>query len=191
MLGKWLLTLFVPIVLAVGLSACNGSSGAVQPGVVNSSAQGGYRGETGRVVGIREVAVRSGNTGVSDGTLIGGGVGMAGGAAIGAATTNSVGGAVVGGLLGAVGGAIAGTAIDQNSTRRGIEVTVSKRQVRCISLLERGSIAEVDPLRQHLRSVTECLRQIEASDTATISLGKCARWPSQATANVQYTGVLG
>ena len=63
---------------------------------------------------------------MSDGTLIGGGVGAAGGAAIGAATTNSVGGAVVGGLLGAVGGAIAGTAIDQNSSRRGIEVTVQK-----------------------------------------------------------------
>ncbi|MFO1158257.1 MAG: hypothetical protein U1E60_05430 [Reyranellaceae bacterium] len=126
MLGKWLLTLLIPLVLATGLGACNGSSGAVQPGVVTTTSQGGYRGETGRVIGIREVAVRSGNTGVSDGTLIGGGVGMAGGAAIGAATTNSVGGAVVGGLLGAVGGAIAGTAIDQNSTRRGIEVTIQR-----------------------------------------------------------------
>jgi outer membrane lipoprotein SlyB len=37
-----------------------------------------------------------------------------------------VGGAVVGGLLGAVAGGIAGTAIDQNSSRRGIEVTVQK-----------------------------------------------------------------
>jgi outer membrane lipoprotein SlyB len=37
-----------------------------------------------------------------------------------------VGGAVVGGLLGAVAGGIAGTAIDQNATRRGIEVTVQK-----------------------------------------------------------------
>lgn len=126
MLGRWLLTVLIPLALAAGLSACNGSSGAVQPGVVNTQAQGGYRGETGRVIRIREVPVRSGNTGVSDGTLIGGGVGMAGGAAIGAATTNSVGGAVVGGLLGAVGGAIAGTAIDQNSTRRGIEVTVRR-----------------------------------------------------------------
>jgi outer membrane lipoprotein SlyB len=63
---------------------------------------------------------------VSDGTLIGGGLGAVGGAAIGGATTNSVGGAVVGGLLGAVAGGIAGTAIDQNSTRRGIEVTVQK-----------------------------------------------------------------
>ena len=93
-----------------------------------------HRGETGRVVSIREVAVRSGNTGVSDGTLIGGGVGMAGGAAIGAATTNSVGGAVVGGLLGAVGGAIAGTAIDQQSTRRGIEVTIQRDDGRRVAI---------------------------------------------------------
>lgn len=138
MLGRWLLTLLIPLALAAGLSACNGSSGAVQPGVVNTQAQGGYRGETGRVIRIREVPVRSGNTGVSDGTLIGGGVGMAGGAAIGAATTNSVGGAVVGGLLGAVGGAIAGTAIDQNSTRRGIEVTVQRDDG------QRVTIAQVD-----------------------------------------------
>jgi len=126
MFGRWILGLLVPLVLAGGLSACNGSSGAVQPGVVNTSAQGGYRGENGRVIAIREVPVRSGNTGVSDGTLIGGGLGAAGGAAIGAATTNSVGGAVVGGLLGAVAGGIAGTAVDQNSTRRGIQVTVQK-----------------------------------------------------------------
>jgi outer membrane lipoprotein SlyB len=53
-------------------------------------------------------------------------LGAIGGAAIGGATTNSVGGAVVGGLLGAVAGGIAGTAIDQNSSRRGIEVTVQK-----------------------------------------------------------------
>jgi len=126
MFGKWLLSFLLPLALAAGLGACNGSSGAVQPGVVNTSAAGGYRGETGRVVSIREVPVRSRNTGVSDGTLVGGGIGAVGGAAIGAATTNSVGGAVVGGLLGAVAGGIAGTAIDQNSSRRGIEVTVQK-----------------------------------------------------------------
>jgi len=33
---------------------------------------------------------------------------------------------VIGGLIGAIGGAIAGTAIDRNSTRRGIAVTVQK-----------------------------------------------------------------
>ena len=117
MFGKWLFSLLVPLALAAGLGACNGSSGAVQPGVVNTSARrASYRGETGRVMAIREVPVRgSSGSGVSDGTLIGGGLGAAGGAAIGAATTNSVGGAVVGGLLGAVGGAIAGTAIDRGS----------------------------------------------------------------------------
>jgi outer membrane lipoprotein SlyB len=100
MFGKWLLGLLLPLALAAALGACENNN-SVQPGVVNTAAQGGYRGETGRVVSIREVPVRKGNTGVSDGTLIGGGVG-------------------------AVGGAIAGTAIDQNSTRRGIEVTVQK-----------------------------------------------------------------
>ena len=125
MFGKWLLSLLVPLALAGTLGACNGSSGAVQPGVVNTSAAGGYRGETGRVIAIREVPVRSGNTGVSDGTLIGG------------ATTNSVGGAVVGGLLGAVAGGIAGTAIDQNSTRRGIEVTVQKDNGQRVTIAQR------------------------------------------------------
>src|ERR1700750_156919 len=98
MLGKWLVSLLAPLVLAGGLTACE--QGGVQPGVVNTAAAGGHRGETGRVLAIREVPVRSGNSGVSDGTIIGGGLGAVGGAAIGGATTNSVGGAVVGGLLG-------------------------------------------------------------------------------------------
>ena len=112
---------------AVSLAACNESSGTMQPGAVNTSASGGYSGDSGRVVSIREVPVGGSNSGVSNGTFIGGGLGMAGGAAIGAATTHSVVGAVVGGLLGAVGGAIAGTAINgSGSTKRGIEVTVQK-----------------------------------------------------------------
>ncbi len=123
MIGKSLFHLLASAALLGGLGACDGGGG-VQPGVVNTQAAGGYRGETGRVVAIREVPIRGGGSGMNDGTLIGGGVGAAGGAAIGAATTNSVGGAVVGGLLGAVGGAIAGTAIDRGSSRRGIEVTV-------------------------------------------------------------------
>ncbi|MBV8189219.1 MAG: hypothetical protein JOY64_13815 [Alphaproteobacteria bacterium] len=122
--GRSLLALLLPLVLAGGLTACE-QSNAVQPGVVNT-AYGGYRGEGGRIVGIREVPVRARNSGVSDGTVIGGGLGAAGGAAVGAATTNSVGGAVVGAVLGMVGGAIAGTAIDQNTSKRGIEVTVQK-----------------------------------------------------------------
>ena len=124
MLGKSIFHLLASVALLAGLAACDGGGG-VQPGVVNTQAASAYRGETGRVVAIREVPIRGGSgSGANDGTLIGGGVGAAGGAAIGAATTNSVGGAVVGGLLGAVGGAIAGTAIDRSSTRRGIEVTV-------------------------------------------------------------------
>ena len=125
MAGKLRFLLLIPLALVTGLAACDGGGG-VQPGVVNTQAAGGYRGETGRVMAIREVPVKGRSSGMNDGTLVGGGVGAAGGAAIGAATTNSVGGALVGGLLGAIGGAIAGTAIDGNSSRRGIEVTVQK-----------------------------------------------------------------
>ena len=136
MFGKWLLGLLVPLALSGALGACTNPN-SVQPGVVNTAS--GYRGESGRVISIREVPVRRGNSGgVSDGTLIGGGLGAAGGAAIGAATTNSVGGAVVGGLLGAVAGGIAGTAVDQNSTRRGIEVTVQRDDG------QRVTVAQVD-----------------------------------------------
>jgi outer membrane lipoprotein SlyB len=120
---RWFVGLLFPMVLAVGLSACE--QGGVQQGVVSTSAQN-YPRETGRVVEIREVNVRRGGSGMNDGTLVGGGVGAAGGAIAGAAISNSVGGAVVGGLLGAVMGGVAGTAIDRNSSRRGIEVTVQK-----------------------------------------------------------------
>jgi len=41
MFVNWRVGLLVPAVLAMGLSACNGSSGTVQPGVVNTSAQAG------------------------------------------------------------------------------------------------------------------------------------------------------
>jgi len=134
--AKGALSLLVPLVLVGGLSACENSN-AVQPGVVNP-AYSGYRGEAGRVISIREVPIRTRQSGVSDGTLVGGGLGAAGGAAVGAATTNTVGGAVVGGVLGAVGGAIAGTAIDQNTTRRGIQVTVQRDDG------QRVTIAQVD-----------------------------------------------
>ncbi|HSS85773.1 MAG TPA: hypothetical protein VLL30_18615, partial [Reyranella sp.] len=59
MFGKWLLGLVLPLALAAGLGACDNYNNSVQPGVVNTSAQGGYRGETGRVVSIREVPVRN------------------------------------------------------------------------------------------------------------------------------------
>ena len=47
MFGKRLLSLLVPVALVASVGACNGTSGGVQPGVVNTSAQGSYRGETG------------------------------------------------------------------------------------------------------------------------------------------------
>jgi outer membrane lipoprotein SlyB len=135
MIGKWLLSLLLPATLALALGACSQSS--TQPGAVNSAAAGGYNTGSGRVVSIREVPLRGGNSGVSNGTFVGGGLGAAGGAAIGAATTNSVVGAVVGGLLGAIGGAIAGTAIDSNgSTTRGIEVTVQRDDGRKVAIAQ-------------------------------------------------------
>jgi outer membrane lipoprotein SlyB len=136
MFGRWLAALLVPAAIALGLAACENNG--VQPGVVNTPPAQGYRGETGRVMAIREVPLRTSQSGMNDGTLVGGGVGAAGGAAIGAATTNSVGGAVVGGLLGAVAGGIAGTAIDRNSsTRRGIEVTVQKDDGSTVTIAQR------------------------------------------------------
>jgi outer membrane lipoprotein SlyB len=135
MFGRWLLGLLAPLVLAAALGACNDNG--VQPGVVQTSAQGGYRGETGRVVAIREVPLRNGGSGVNNGTLIGGGVGAAGGAVAGAAIGGTAGSAILGGVLGAVGGAVAGTAIDQNSTRRGIEVTVQKDDGTTVTIAQR------------------------------------------------------
>jgi outer membrane lipoprotein SlyB len=123
MRAKWVLGLLMPLALAATLGACDQNQ-SVQPGVVSSPA--GYRGETGRVVSIREVALR-GRSGLNNGTAIGGGLGAAGGAVAGAAIGHSGGSALLGGLLGAIGGGIAGTAIDQNGAgRRGIEVTVQK-----------------------------------------------------------------
>jgi outer membrane lipoprotein SlyB len=129
---KMMRLVLLPLALTAGLSACTQSSGGMQPGIVNTAApaSGNYRGETGRVVAIRDAAVRGGGgSGVSSGTLVGGGLGAATGAVIGGATTRSAGGAVVGGLIGMVGGAIAGTAIDRSgggSSQRGIEVTVQR-----------------------------------------------------------------
>ena len=153
--NKWLLSLMVPAALAVSLGACNQPGGATQPGYVNTSAAGAYpgatSGESGRVMAIREVAVRGGGSGVSNGTVLGGGLGAAGGAAIGAATTNSIGGALVGGLLGAVGGAIAGTAIDRSGggSQRGIEVTVQKDdgQTVVVAQADNGDVQMGDRVR--------------------------------------------
>ncbi len=135
MRNKWFLGLIVPLALAGGLSACMEDNG-VQPGVVTAPASG-YRGESGRVMAIREVPLRGSQSGVSNGTLIGGGVGAAGGAVAGAAIGGSAGSAILGGVLGAVGGAIAGTAIDRNSsTKRGIEVTVQKDDGQSVAIAQ-------------------------------------------------------
>ena len=135
MFGKWLFALLAPLALAATLTACNEQG--VQPGIVQTSAAGGYRGEAGRIIGIRDVDLSQRRAGVSDGTLIGGGVGAAGGAIAGAAIGGTAGSAVLGGVLGAVGGAIAGTAIDRNSTTRGIEVTIQKDDGQMVTIAQR------------------------------------------------------
>lgn len=135
MFGKWLFALLAPLALAVTLTACNEQG--VQPGVVQTSAAGGYRGEAGRVISIRDVNLAERKQGVTDGTLIGGGVGGVGGAIAGAAIGGNAGSAVLGGVLGAVGGAIAGTAIDRNSTTRGIEVTIRKDDGTQVTIAQR------------------------------------------------------
>lgn len=133
MFGKWLLALVAPLALAVTLSACNDG---VQPGIQAAPA-GGYRGEAGRVVAIRDVDLQNTRRGVSNGTLIGGGVGGVGGAVAGAAIGGSAGSAVLGGVLGAVGGAIAGTAIDRSSPTRGIAVTINKDDGSQVTIAQR------------------------------------------------------
>ena len=149
MFRKPLLSLLMPLALAASLGACNESSGAVQPGVVNTAAPGapeGYRGESGRVLAINEVRLR-GQPGINDGTLIGGGVGMAGGAIVGGAVGGTVGSTLLGAALGGVGGAIAGTAIDGGgSSRRGIEVRIHKDDGSTVTIAQSddGSIAPGD-----------------------------------------------
>lgn len=134
MFGKWLFALVAPLALAMTLSACN--EPGVQPGIQAAPA-GGFRGEAGRVVAIRDVDLQNTRRGVSNGTLIGGGVGGVGGAVAGAAIGGTAGSAVLGGVLGAVGGAIAGTAIDRNSPTRGIAVTINKDDGSQVTIAQR------------------------------------------------------
>ena len=138
----------LPVVLAVGLSAC--ASNGVQPGIVNGSSNtssGGYQNAsapvsmgTGRVVSINEVALAgSGGGGMNRGTTSGGLIGGAGGAALGAVVgRGSLGGILIGGLLGAVGGAVAGTVYDgHRGGGRGIEVTVQREDGATIKVAQR------------------------------------------------------
>ena len=133
MLAKTIRVLVLPLVLAFGLSACDDNG--VQPGVV-TTASNGYQGEGGRVMAIREVPLRNSQSGVSNGTLIGGGVGAAGGAVAGGLIGGNAGSAILGGVLGAVGGAVAGTAIDRNSTKRGIEVSIQKDDGQTVTIAQ-------------------------------------------------------
>jgi len=135
MFRKWIFALLAPLALAAALTGCNDQG--VQPGVVQTSAAGGFRGEAGRVISVRDVNLAERRAGVSNGTLIGGGVGGVGGAIAGAAIGGNAGSAVLGGVLGAVGGAIAGTAIDRNSPTRGIEVTVQKDDGQQVTIAQR------------------------------------------------------
>src|SRR5476649_1604796 len=134
MLAKTICALVLPLALALSLSACDDNG--VQPGVVTTAASG-YQGETGRVMSIREVPLRNSQSGVSNGTLIGGGVGAAGGAVAGGLIGGNAGSAILGGVLGAVGGAVAGTAIDRQSTRRGIEVSIQKDDGTTVTVAQR------------------------------------------------------
>lgn len=132
MVAKKFLVLLVPLALAATLGACDQG---VRPGV--QAANAGYRGESGRVISIREVPLQ-GQSGMNNGTLVGGGVGAAGGAIIGGAVSHSVGGALLGAVLGGVGGGIAGTAVDKSGTaRRGIEVTVQKDNGSNVTIAQR------------------------------------------------------
>ena len=133
MVARFVRPMLMALGLLAGLAACD-QQNTVQPGYVQPVATG-YRGEAGRVVAIHEVQIR-GKSGVNDGTYVGGGGGAVGGAVAGGAITNSVGGAVVGGVLGAVAGGIAGTAIDQQSGRRGIQVTVQRDDGRQVTIAQ-------------------------------------------------------
>ncbi|MDP2333478.1 MAG: hypothetical protein Q8M19_22595 [Reyranella sp.] len=150
MIGKWVRHSLLPLLLAAGLTACD--SGAVQPGIVNTSAAGPTAygspaaygssvmpGGSGRVVSIREVGIKgAGGGGSGSGALMGGLLGAAGGAAVGGITSNSVGGGLVGALLGAVGGAIAGTIAErQGGTGRGIEVVVQRDDGQKVTVAQR------------------------------------------------------
>jgi outer membrane lipoprotein SlyB len=137
----------LPMVLAVGLSAC--ATNGVQPGIVNSSSNGssGYQQGSapvsmgsGRVVAINEVALAgSGGSGSGNGPLTGGLIGGAGGAAIGAVASHGhVGGILLGGLLGAVGGAVVGSVYDgHHGSGRGIEVTVQREDGATMKVAQR------------------------------------------------------
>ena len=143
MIRTWL----VPLLLAGALAACD--SGAVNPGIVNTSTGGPVSqappnspavGATGRVVSINEVALRGagGPPRVGHGTMQGGLLGGVGGSIVGAAISNTVGGSLIGLVLGAVGGAIAGTIAESGgNSGPGIEVTVQTDAGQTVTVAQR------------------------------------------------------
>ena len=136
MFGKWLFALLAPLALGGHVERLQraGRAAGRRPDLGRRRLSAARPGGWSRSAKSRSAAS---STGVSDGTLVGGGVGAAGGAIAGAAIGGSAGSAILGGVLGAVGGAIAGTAIDRNSTRQGIEVTVQKDDGTSVVIAQR------------------------------------------------------
>ena len=179
MIAKWVRLSLLPLLLAGGLAACD--SGGVQPGIVNTSTAGPTTngsnvipGSNGRVVSIREVALKgAGGGGSGQGAFMGGLLGAAGGAAIGGATSRSVGGGLVGALLGAVGGAIAGSIMDgQHGSGRGIEVVVQRDdgQKTTVAQLDDGDVQLGDRVQivQDRQGVAKVVRDTSRGpDTVT------------------------
>ena len=199
MIRFWLL----PLLLAVGLAACD--SGAVNPGYVNTASAGpsSVPVGAGRVVAINDVSLRgSGGGGSGRGPLIGGLLGGASGAAIGAATSNSIGGGLVGGLLGAIGGAIAGSIFDSHggavSGGRGIEVTVERDDGQKVTIAQHddGDIQLGDRVQivQDQHGVARAVRDTSHTYDRTASApapqynGPPPNGPSQYNGTSQYNG---
>ena len=192
----------LPVVLAVGLSAC--ASNGVQPGIVNASSNGGgYQNAsapvsmgTGRVVSINEVALAGsgGGGGMNSGTTSGGLIGGAGGAALGAIVgRGSLPGILIGGLLGAVGGAVAGTVYNGHSGGgRGIEVTVQREDGATMKVAQRdvGDIQLGDRVEivQDSRGVAKVVRgNSQAPDNGPTYAGNGPQYNGPSNGS-QYNG---
>ncbi len=192
MRGNMIRFALLPLLLAVGLAACD--SGALNPGYVNTASAQPVAVGSGRVVAINDVSLRGAGGGSGRGPLVGGLIGGAGGAAIGAATTNSFGGGLVGGLLGAVGGAIAGSIFDSHggpaSGGRGIEVTVQRDDGQTVKVAQRddGDIQLGDHVQivQDRHGVAKVVRDTSNTYDRTAN----APPPSQYNGPPQYNGPM-
>ena len=143
MLPKWLRALLLLPLVAAGISGC-ANPNAAAPGVQTAAAaapQAGFTpGEGGRVVSVREIAMRGGSrgSGMGQGTLMGGLLGGGAGATIGSSVAHTVGGGLIGAVLGVVGGAIIGTIVDRQggNVGRGIEVVVQKDDGQTVTIAQ-------------------------------------------------------